>query len=83
MKIRDDVYRKLIDSCCQIFGKQPDELGEDTDFVEDLHAKSQNMSLLVNMLEDEFDIEIPFMKMRRCTTIGTAADFVAEVYEDM
>ena len=33
-------------------------------------------------LFDELDIEVPFMKFRRCETFGDATDFVCELLDE-
>ena len=40
------------------------------------------MSQLTTYLEDELDIEVPFMKFRRCETFGEATDFVCELLDE-
>ena len=52
-----------------------------TKFV-DLGIKSVQVSQLTTYLEDELDIEVPFMKFRRCETFGAATDFVCELLDE-
>ena len=54
---REEVIKKIIERCCVLFNKQPDELSENTNFAVDLGAKSGNVSQMTNFLEDEFDAE--------------------------
>lgn len=82
MELRDEILEKMIARASEIFGKDPSELGEDTDFVEDLKAKSVNYVQIISVLEDEFDVEINFMAFRRNKTFGDAADFVEELVEE-
>ena len=51
-------------------------------FIEDLGARSGNVSQMTNFLEDEFDVEISFMEFRRRSTIGMAADYIEELCEE-
>lgn len=44
--------------------------------MKDFNAKSVQYSQLTTFLEDEFDIEIPYMDFRRQATIGEAVDYV-------
>lgn len=83
MDTREEAYQKIVDRCCQLFGKNAEELNEDTRFAEDLGAKSGNVSQMTNYLEDEFDVEISFMEFRRRSTIGMAADYIAELCEEL
>jgi acyl carrier protein len=82
LTIREQAYQAILDRACMLFGKSPGEIGENTRFIEDLGAKSSNVSQMTNYLEDIFDVEIPFMKFRRATTIGLAADLISELVEE-
>ncbi|MBE6114772.1 MAG: acyl carrier protein [Erysipelotrichaceae bacterium] len=82
MTVREEALQKIIQRCCVLFGKKPEELNENTRFIEDLGAKSGNVSQMTNFLEDEFDVEISFMEFRRRPTIGMAADYIEELCEE-
>jgi acyl carrier protein len=81
MALRDDVVAKIKERLVQIFDVDPNALSEDTSFVA-LGAKSGNVSQMTTFLEDEFDVEIPFMKFIRQSTVGQAADFVVDLVEN-
>ena len=82
MTVRDQAYQKIVERCCVLFNKTLEEINENTRFIEDLGAKSGNVSQMTNFLEDEFDVEISFMRFRRCPTLGLAADYIAELCEE-
>ncbi len=82
MNTREEAVKKIIERCCVLFNKKPSELDENTRFIEDLGAKSGNVSQMTNYLEDEFDVEISFMEFRRRATIGMAADYIEELCEE-
>ncbi len=82
MSVRDEALEKIIERCVELFGVSEDEISEDTRFIEDLGARSGNVSQMTNFLEDEFDVEISFMEFRRRPTIGTAADYIEELCEE-
>lgn len=81
MGLREQVVQKIIERACVLFGKTPDELSENTHFGSDLGAKSGNVSQMTTFLEDEFDVEVPYMEFRRKATIGEAADYVVELLD--
>lgn len=60
----------------RIFKKDLSELTRDTRFAEDLHVKSLNIVELIAVLENEFDVGIPYAEARRRKTIGEAIDLV-------
>ena len=79
MELRDEILEKLIARTAMVFKKSPSELSAETNFVEDLKAKSVNMVQIISVLEDEYDVEITFMEARRKKTIGEMADYIAEL----
>ncbi|WP_242958699.1 hypothetical protein [Flavonifractor sp. An112] len=50
--------------------------------MEDLNAKSVHYSQITTFLEDEFDVEIPYMTFRRKKTIGEAIEYVYDLVEN-
>ena len=40
-----------------------------------------NLVRIISALEDEFEMEIPFMEFRRRKSIGEAIDYVVQLYE--
>ena len=59
-----------------------DDITPETRFKEDLNAKSLCIAQLMNAIEDEYDVEIPYMEFKRQNTIAEAAEFVAEKVEE-
>jgi acyl carrier protein len=82
MAKKQQVVDKILDRVCDVFGKAPSEVSEATRFVEDLGAKSGNLTQITTFLEDEFEIEIPFMEFRRKKTVGEAAEFVLALTDE-
>jgi acyl carrier protein len=58
-----------------------EELADDTQLIADLGAKSVNFVRIIGVLEDEFDLEIPFMEFRRKKTIGEAIGYIVQLFE--
>jgi acyl carrier protein len=79
---KQQVVEKIVERVCEIFGKEKSEVGETTRFVEDLGAKSGNLSQITTFLEDEFEVEIPFMEFRRKKTISEAAEYVLSLVDE-
>jgi acyl carrier protein len=78
MELREEILQKLIERTAQVFKKEPSELTEKTDYFDDLKAKSVNMVQVITVMEDIFDVQLNYMKLRRQKTIGEVADFIAE-----
>ena len=54
----------------------PDEVKEDSKFVEDLGADSLDVVELVMALEEKFDIEIPDTDAEKIVTVGNAMAYI-------
>ena len=76
------VLEKLIELLCEQLDIEADEVNENTDIVNDLGADSLDVVDLVMTLEDEFDIEVPYMQFKRNKTVSEAAEFVTELLEE-
>lgn len=79
--MRENVLAKIIEKGSKIWVVDPATLNGDTLFA-DMKAKSVHYSQLTTFLEDEFDVEVPYMNFKRCKTLGEAADYVTELLEE-
>ena len=75
-KIEKRVHDGMVEAVARIFRKDVSELTPNTRFLEDLHAKSINIVELIAVLQDQFQVEIPMMKVRRQKTIGEAVQLI-------
>jgi len=70
----------LIDEVKEVVVEQlnvnPDEVKEDSKFVEDLGADSLDVVELVMALEEKFDIEIPDSDAESIITVGDAIKYI-------
>ena len=57
----------------------PTSLTLDTNLKEEFDAKSANFVQIIGELEDEYEVEIDFMKFRDAGTIGAQATYVADM----
>ena len=74
--VRESVPDRVITEIAKIFDRETATVTRDSRFVEDFDAKSLNYVQLIAVLDDAFGIDIPFMELRRKTTVGEA---IAEV----
>ena len=56
----------------------PDEVKEESKFVEDLGADSLDVVELVMALEEKFDIEIPDTEAEKIVTVSDAIKYIEE-----
>jgi acyl carrier protein len=57
------------------------DLTDSTELIADLGTKSANLVRIISVLEEEFDLEIPFMQFRRKKSIGEAIEYVVQLAE--
>lgn len=82
MEFREEVIKLLIEKAVKMFGCDPATLGPDTSFKDDLQCKSANIVQFTTALEDEYDIEVPYMEFNRKATFKDAADYIAELCDE-
>ncbi|MCL5736562.1 MAG: acyl carrier protein [Actinobacteria bacterium] len=79
--IRDQVSATMYSAVSATMNKPVEELNDGIELIADLGAKSVNLVRIISALEDEFEVEIPFMQFRRHKTIGGAIGYVVQLYE--
>jgi len=77
MSSSEQVLSRIISRAAELYKTDPSAYNEQTRFAEDLKAKSVNYVQILSVLEEEFDVQIPFMEFRRKKTLGEAAEYVA------
>ncbi len=75
MALFDDVKEVVVEQ----LNVNPDEVKEESKFVEDLGADSLDVVELVMALEEKFDIEIPDEQAEAITTVSEAIKFIESV----
>lgn len=79
MSFRQEVIQLLIKTAAALYNMDPSKLSGETRFNEDLHAKSTDIVRFTTVLEDEYDIEVPFMGFKRNETFAAAADYLSNL----
>ena len=79
MEERSNVLNLIIERLNAMLGAG--EYNEETKYA-DIGMKSGNYSAMITLLEDEFDVEIPFMQFRRKLTVGESVDYVWELLDE-
>ncbi len=72
MALFDDVKAVVVEQ----LNVNPDEVKEDSKFVEDLGADSLDVVELVMALEEKFDIEIPDEDAEKILTVADAIKYI-------
>lgn len=76
-----EILDMIIKKAAEITGKAPESLGGESSF-EALGLKSIEISQIGTYLEDEYDMEIPFMQFQRQKSFADAAAYVEGLLED-
>jgi acyl carrier protein len=74
MALFEDVKEVVVEQ----LNVNPDEVKEESKFVEDLGADSLDVVELVMALEEKFDIEIPDTDAEKIATVGDAIKYIEE-----
>jgi len=75
MALFDDVKEVVVEQ----LNVNPDEVKEESKFVEDLGADSLDVVELVMALEEKFDIEIPDEDAEKIATVTDAITFIENI----
>ncbi len=71
------VYEKIVEKICTQFGLEPEDIHEDTSFVDDLGADSLDVVELTIELEEEFGMgEVAEEDLKKIRTVGDLAEYV-------
>lgn len=80
MSMRDEVVELLANKAATMVQKDASEFGPETRFEEDLQLKSVQYVQMSAALEDEYEVEVPYMEFRKMKTFADAAAFIAEQF---
>ena len=75
MALFDEVKEVVVEQ----LNVNPDEVKEESKFVEDLGADSLDVVELVMALEEKFDIEIPDEAAEKITNVSDAIKFIENI----
>lgn len=78
MSIKEEVIDLLSTKAAQLYRLDPATLSRTTRFEDDLHAKSVHIVQFSAVLEDEYELEVPYMEFKKKATFGDVADWIAQ-----
>lgn len=73
---RDEVLTRVREHLADELDLDPESIGEQTRFKEDLEADSLDLYTLVQELEDTYGVAMSDEQAARILTVGQAVDFV-------
>ena len=77
----EDIKEKVIGLVAERMGVEPDQITEQTHFVNDLQSDSLDMAELVIDLEEAFDLTISDEEAQKIETVGEAIEHITKAKE--
>lgn len=71
-----EIFEKVKEIMAEQLDINPDDITEDTSFINDLEADSLDIVELIMALEEEFDTEIPDEEAEKISTVKDAVDYI-------
>ncbi len=78
----EDIRGKVVGLVAERMGVEPDQITDDTHFVNDLQSDSLDLAELVIDLEEEFDLSISDEEAQGLETVGQAIKYIEEKQQD-
>ena len=78
----DEIRDKVVNLVAERMGVEPDQITENTHFVNDLQSDSLDMAELVIDLEEEFDLTISDEEAQKIETVGEAIAHIEEATKE-
>lgn len=75
----DGIREKLVAKVSELCGVDSSTITDDTEFIKNLGMKSATLVVLIAYLEDEYDVDIDFMKFRRALSVEQAVAFLDSI----
>ena len=72
----DDIREKVLALVAERMGVEPDQITDDTHFVNDLQSDSLDMAELVIDLEEAFELSISDEEAQTIETVGQAVTYI-------
>lgn len=80
MDLQEKVLEVMINRAAEVLKKGVEDFSGNTSF-ESLEMKSAQYVQITTVLEDEYDVEIPYMDFKRKKTMNEAAEYVVQLIE--
>ena len=75
------MFNELKEIICTYVDINPEEITEDSRFIEDLGFTSYDFMSMVGELEDKYDIEVAEREVIQVKTVGDAVNYIQSLQE--
>ena len=76
------MFEKLTEIICNYVEVEPENIKEESRFMEDLGFTSFDFMSMLGELEDEFDVEIDQQEVSRIRTVGEAVSYLEKLSQE-
>jgi acyl carrier protein len=76
--VSEDIRERVVKLIAERMDVEPDQITDETHFVNDLQSDSLDMAELVIDLEEEFDMTISDEDAQKIETVGQAVSYIQE-----
>ena len=70
------MFEKMKELICQYVEVEPENITEDSRFIEDLGFNSYDVMCMMGDTEDAFDVEIEQEEAVKCKTVGQFVEYI-------
>lgn len=76
------MFEQLVEIICNYVEVEPENVRQESRFMEDLGFTSFDFMSMLGELEDEFDVEVDQQEAVNIRTVGEAADYLAKLVNE-
>lgn len=76
------MFEQLVEVICNYVEVEPENVKQESRFMEDLGFTSFDFMSMLGELEDEFDVEVDQQEAVNIRTVGEAADYLAKLVNE-
>ena len=76
------MFEQLVEIICNYVEVEPENIKEDSRFMEDLGFNSYDFMSLVGEVEEKYDIEVEEREVVQIKTVKDAMDYIATLIEE-
>ena len=77
------MFEQLVEVICNYVEVEPENVKQESRFMEDLGFTSFDFMSMLGELEDEFDVEVDQQAAVNIRTVGEAADYLAKLVNEV
>ena len=81
MELKEEIREIIVNKVSDMKRIDKASFTDATNLKTDCGMKSVDMVSVITALEDEYEVYVDFLKLKKCETLGSLVDFVAGLIE--